>query len=342
MNKTETEQQPADKIAGVKTYDITVLLVDDQPMISEAVRRALSSEKDIHFHYCQNPTEAIKMANSIQPTIILQDLVMPEIDGLTMLKFFRANTLTSQVPIIILSTKEEPEIKSQAFSLGAYDYLVKLPAKIELIARIRHHSKSFINRKERDEAFQALQESQKRLAEANKILQKLSSLDGLTGIPNRRRFDEVIEQEWQRATRQQTPLSVIMIDIDFFKLYNDNYGHQGGDDCLQRVAKTLDEAVARETDMVARYGGEEFVVVLPETDQKGAEAVAERMRANVQMQKIPHQLSKASEYVSISVGAASTVPKKGNKSESLLAAADQELYSAKEGGRNRVKSIYLD
>ncbi|MCK5227410.1 MAG: response regulator, partial [Desulfobulbaceae bacterium] len=124
-------------VKELQSYRIKVLLVDDQAMIAEAVRRALTEETDIDFHYCQDPTEAIKMANTLSPTIILQDLVMPDIDGLMMVRFFRANKQTAQVPIIVLSTKEEPEIKSKAFAQGANDYLVKLPDRIELIARIR-------------------------------------------------------------------------------------------------------------------------------------------------------------------------------------------------------------
>ncbi len=332
----EAEQGPED----LHRYRISVLLVDDQPIIAEAVRRALATE-DIDFHYCQDPTEAIKTAAELKPTIILQDLVMPELDGLTMVRFYRANQDTSQVPIIVLSTKEEPEIKSKAFELGANDYLVKLPDKIELIARIRYHSQAYINQQQRDEAFRALKKSQLRLAEANKILKKLSSLDGLTGVPNRRRFDEVLEQEWLRAIRHSTSISLIMIDIDFFKLFNDTYGHQGGDDCLKQVAKTIDESTKRVTDMVARYGGEEFVAVLPETGTNGALAVAETMRANVEAQRIPHENSKVTDHVTISLGAATAVPERGSRAEDLIAAADQALYEAKNHGRNQVRSMGL-
>ncbi|NIA05802.1 MAG: diguanylate cyclase [Proteobacteria bacterium] len=329
------------ELDDIRRYRISVLLVDDQPIIAEAVRRALATE-DIDFHYCQDPTEAIKTATELKPTIILQDLVMPELDGLTMVRFYRANQDTSQVPIIVLSTKEEPEIKSKAFELGANDYLVKLPDKIELIARIRYHSQAYINQKQRDEAFRALEESQLRLAEANKILKKLSSMDGLTGVPNRRRFDEVLKQEWLRAIRHSTSISLIMIDIDFFKLFNDTYGHQGGDDCLKQVAKTLDESAERVTDMVARYGGEEFVVVLPETGTKGVLAVAETMRANVEAQHIPHENSKVTDHVTISLGVATAVPERGSREEDLIAAADQALYEAKNHGRNQVRSMGLN
>lgn len=336
MENNPTSTHP-EEISPIQSLGITVMLIDDQPMIAEAVRRSLQGENDIEMHYCSDPTQAVKIANTIYPTVILQDLVMPEIDGLMMVRFFRANKITSQVPIIVLSTKEEAEIKSQAFSLGANDYLVKLPDKVELIARIRHHSKSYINQKERDEAFRALQESQRKLAAANKELEKLSSLDGLTGIANRRRFDEVLKKEWRRSMRSKSPLSLIMIDIDFFKPYNDNYGHQRGDDCLKQVADTLDRVLQRETDTIARYGGEEFSAIVPDTDIDGAHSIAEAMRAAIQDKKIPHAESTVSEYVSISVGVGSVIPRRDSDPEILIAVADQALYLAKEEGRNQVQ-----
>ena len=143
---------------------VTVLLVDDQPIVGEAVRRMLAAEPDIRFHFCPDPTKAIEQANAVQPTVILQDLVMPEVDGLTLVKFYRANPATREVPLIVLSTKEEPETKAQAFATGANDYLVKLPDKLELIARVRYHSRGYIAQLERNEAYRKLAESQALLA----------------------------------------------------------------------------------------------------------------------------------------------------------------------------------
>ena len=151
--------------AAAPEHPVTVLLVDDQAIIAEAVRRMLAAESDIQFHYCSDPTKAIEMANQLAPTVILQDLVMPEIDGLTLVKFFRANPKTREVPMIVLSTKEEPIIKAEAFAVGANDYLVKLPDKLELIARIRYHSKGYVAQIERNEAYRKLAESQKQLAD---------------------------------------------------------------------------------------------------------------------------------------------------------------------------------
>jgi two-component system chemotaxis family response regulator WspR len=317
-------------------YKIIVLLVDDQPMIAEAIRRSLEDEIDIEFHYCPDPTKAIKIANNICPTIILQDLVMPEVNGLMMVKFFRVNQQTALVPVIILSTKEDPKVKSEAFALGVNDYIVKLPDKIELIARIRYHSKAYIHHKQRDEAFLALLESQKKLHEANKALETLSSLDGLTGIANRRQFDKKIQQEWQRSIRNTTTISLLMIDIDFFKNYNDTYGHQGGDFCLKEIANLIKESEKRSTDLAARYGGEEFALVLPETSHQGALDIANNLLVKVQEKNIAHINSDVADCVTISIGVATFIPGRGTNHNLLIEAADNALYTAKDNGRNQV------
>jgi len=168
MSPTGKEQETAP--TGVSAHLITVLLVDDQLMIGEAVRRMLAEEQDIRFHYCRNPTEAVQTAVQVEPTVILQDLVMPDIDGLTLVKYYRANAKTRDIPLIVLSTKEEPRVKADAFALGANDYLVKLPDKIELIARIRYHSRGYINMLQRNEAVRQLEEE---LAEAAAYVKNL-------------------------------------------------------------------------------------------------------------------------------------------------------------------------
>ncbi len=153
-------------------HRITILLVDDQPIVGETVRQMLATEQDIDFHYCHEPTQAIKIANRIHPTVILQDLVMPDIDGLALVRYFRANKATRDVPLIVLSSKEEPHIKAEAFALGANDYLVKLPDKLEVIARIRYHSSGYINLLQRNEAHDALVKAQKQLEECNRFIRK--------------------------------------------------------------------------------------------------------------------------------------------------------------------------
>jgi sigma-B regulation protein RsbU (phosphoserine phosphatase) len=175
----------------INKHQIIVLLIDDQAMVGEAVRRMLLGEEDIIYHFCSDPTLALGKANELEPTVILQDLVMPEVDGLTLVKFFRRNPKTKDVPLIVLSSKEEAKTKAEAFALGANDYLVKLPDKIELIARIRHHSAGYINMLERNEAFKALQESQQRLAaELAEAADYVASL-----LP--KKLDNEIKTDWK-------------------------------------------------------------------------------------------------------------------------------------------------
>jgi two-component system chemotaxis family response regulator WspR len=314
---------------------IHVLLVDDQAIIAEGIRRMLEAEKDIKLHYCAEPSKAIDTAIEINATVILQDLVMPDVDGMTLVRFYKANHATKDIPIIVLSSKEDPTIKRDAFGFGASDYLVKLPDKIELIARIRAHAKNYIMQVERDAAFFALREMKKQLELSNRKLKKLSMLDGLTGIANRRHFDETFEEELSKAYKTQAPLSLVLIDIDFFKRYNDSYGHQGGDDCLIRVGKTLTNECKNSDDLPARYGGEEFVVLLPGTGEDQAEIVAERIRKAVLELCIEHKASDASPCVTLSLGIGTMLPNEKLKAQQLIERADKALYKAKEKGRNQ-------
>lgn len=319
-----------------------VLLVDDQPMVAEGIRRMLAGQSDIRFHYCDTSLRAVEMAAAIKPTVILQDLIMPDLDGYKLLQCYRQHKRTKNIPVIVLSTKDDPQDKSLAFEQGANDYLVKLPDKIELAARIRAHSKSYLVQCERDEAFEELGRLQQQLELNNEELQKLSCLDALTGIANRRRFNEFFYKECLRSARETTPLSLLLIDIDFFKLYNDNYGHLCGDDGISAVARALQCAVQRPADLVARYGGEEFAVVLPNTDIDGALKLARLLHQAVQKLCIPHAFSAVSENLTVSIGIASKVINEANTPEKLIELADRALYQAKHSGRNcsKISKIY--
>jgi two-component system chemotaxis family response regulator WspR len=252
--------------------------------------------------------------------------------------------------VIVLSSKDDAKIKSDAFANGANDYLVKLPEAIELIARIQAHTKHYLTERERDVAYQVmlsmqeqLEQTNGELEERNQELQRLSSLDGLTGIANRRCFDETLQKEWARAHRAEGKLflSLILIDIDYFKLYNDGYGHQLGDDCLKQVARVLSECTTRECDVFARYGGEEFAAILVGTHTEGAQVMANKMRDALAAENIPHEFSKISDAVTISMGVATMVPAKDNSPQHLIANADKALYKAKEEGRDQ-SQIYAD
>jgi two-component system, chemotaxis family, response regulator WspR len=312
-----------------------VLLVDDQPIVAAALRKMLSSEADLTFHYCQDPASALVFAEKHEVTVILQDLIMDGVSGFEMLERFRANAPTANVPIIVLSSKEDPRDKREAFEKGSNDYLVKIPDKIELIARIRAHSKSYMLQRERDAAFAALQAIRLELEAKNVLLERLSAVDGLTGLANRRRFDEALSHEWQRARRNASSLGVILVDVDHFKKYNDHYGHLQGDDCLRKVATAMGSAIKRPADLVARYGGEEFVVLVPETDGNGLAHVAEHIRLAVENLQLPHAGSDVFPFVTISLGSMVTLPKTECGQLELLTFADQALYQSKRGGRNR-------
>ncbi|MDN7180087.1 diguanylate cyclase [Caballeronia sp. SEWSISQ10-4 2] len=313
-----------------------VLLVDDQTIVAEAVRRALVDQPRLDFHYCANPEDALRVAQTTRPTVILQDLVMPGVDGLTLVRQYREHESTRDIPIIVLSTKEEPRIKSAAFAAGANDYLVKLPDSIELIARIRYHSRSYLNLLQRDEAYRALRQSQQKLLETNLELQRLTNSDGLTGLSNRRCLDDYMNAEWKRAARDQSQLGFLMIDVDNFKSYNDTYGHVAGDDVLKLVARAIESSLNRPADLAARFGGEEFAVVLPSTSAGGLRLLGEKIRMAVEALAVPHTGS-ASERVTISVGGVMQVPQPSEEVKQLIEAADLALYRAKRDGRNRVE-----
>jgi two-component system chemotaxis family response regulator WspR len=318
-------------------YETIVLLVDDQETVHEAIRRALEDQPDIDLRSCRDAFEALALSQKIGPTVILQDLAMRRREGLALIRKYRANEATKDVPLMVLSSKDDPEIKSEAFALGADDYLVKLPPASELVSRIRRHSRSYLNQLQRDEAYRALRESQQLLVEKNLELERLMKLDGLTGLSNRRYFEEFMAVQWGRAIREQTPFSILMIDVDDFKRYNDTYGHLAGDEVLKKVAETIKSHCMRPTDLAVRFGGEEFVVCLPAEPIDRADVLAERIRAAVETGAIPHLGSRVAPTVTVSIGVASTTPHHGETYLTLIQAADEAMYAAKRAGKNRVE-----
>jgi len=257
--------------------------------------------------------------------VVLLDIKMPGLTGFQVLQAIRRIHSVTDLPVVMVTSSEDSDSIVEALQLGANDYVTKPIDFPVALARIRTHL--------------LLRQMVLALEEANAKLERLSFLDGLTNIANRRRFDEFLHIEWRRAAREAAPLSVILADIDFFKAYNDTYGHEAGDEILKKVAGALAATVNRPADLVARYGGEEFVVALPGTDAAGALVLAERLRAAVEALAVAHSTSRAAAHVTISVGVATTVPERGAALEALVAAADLALYQAKHDGRNRVRAF---
>jgi two-component system chemotaxis family response regulator WspR len=315
-----------------------VLLVDDQLMIGESLRRMLADQPNIVFHFCSESGSAITTAERIAPTVILQDLIMPGIEGLTLLREYRAREATRNTPIIMLSTREDATTKKDAFALGANDYIVKFPDKIELIARIRYHSQAYLSRRQRDDAYVALHESQRQLMAANIELQRISNMDGLTGLSNRRRFDEYASNEWLRALREKTSFGLLLVDIDRFKNYNDANGHLAGDDLIRQVGQKIRACCGRPADLPARYGGDEFAIVLPGVQAKALDIIGERVCQAARSIGLESSPVFSDTNVTLSVGGAVTVPTMEDGLLDLISTADRNLYAAKAQGRNRFVS----
>lgn len=313
-----------------------ILVVDDDQFIRQLLRRVMEKE-GYKVVEAANGEEGLEAYKRLKPDIVLLDALMPVMDGFTccsklqrlidnlqngdVLGHAKSVQNLSRTPVLIITALDDQDSVDRAFAVGATDYVTKPIHMAVLRQRVRR----------------LIQQSQlyQQLELANRELKLLASLDGLTGVANRRRFDEYLEDEWQRMYRDQLPLSLILCDIDFFKKYNDTYGHQAGDACLRRVADALRFCVKRSVDLVARYGGEEFAVVLPNTTAVGASQVAEEIRTVVNNLGIPHAQSAVSKHITLSLGIACMTPEPHTSPAMLVAEADMALYQAKAAGRNQ-------
>jgi diguanylate cyclase (GGDEF)-like protein len=303
-----------------------ILVVDDNPTNLSVLSIALKAA-GYKIRVAMDGESAIEQVQEDAPELILLDIQMPGIDGFETCKKLKKSPLTQDIPIIFITASTDLENKVKGLSVGAVDYITKPFQQEEVLARVRVHLElRFLTRKVQEQAI-ALQQ-------ANQKLHRLANLDGLTEVANRRRFDEYFDQEWQRSGREQTPLSLILCDIDYFKNYNDHYGHQAGDSCLRRVAKAISETLCRPTDLVARYGGEEFAIILPNTSSEGAVHVAELLQLRIKQLEILHAQSRVSSYVTLSLGISSQIPVLLQENQTLIAATDKALYLAKSEGRN--------
>ena len=305
-----------------------ILIVDDDEFMRFQMCQ-VTEEDGYDFVEASDGEEGLTAYQLYHPDLVLLDAVMPVMDGFTCCTQLRALPGSELTPVLIVTGLEDPKSVDRAFEVGATDYITKPIHWAVLRHRVRRLLQESQISKEKELLYQQLQQ-------ANLELQSLAELDGLTQIANRRRLDGYLNQEWRRMMREKTPLSLIMCDIDFFKKYNDTYGHLAGDFCLQQVAKAINSAVKRPGDLAARYGGEEFAAILPNTDANGAMHVAEEIRLKVRDLQIVHAKSSISQHVTLSLGVATTVPCPDSSPVMLIAAADKALYQAKEAGRNRL------
>lgn len=273
----------------------------------------------------------------VQLDLIVLDLELLPPGGLAACRIIKESNHLKDIPIIILAGDQGVDSLASAFALGAIDYVRKPIERMDLLTRVHSGLRLKEEMDIRKAREQELLEVTKKLASVNQILRRMAFLDGLTGIANRRFFDEIFQKEWRRAARSQSTLALILIDIDFFKPFNDIYGHQAGDDCLKRVAKVLESSLKRPGDHAIRYGGEEFAVLLAEEiNLEGTRKVAETLRVNVSALGLTHQGSPVHGHVTISTGVALARPEDGSSPQSLVMQADKALYEAKHQGRNCV------
>ncbi len=325
-----------------------ILIVDDSPDERVLIKTILKNAGHSDLLTAESSLDAFKVLGmenkeSIYSDIdlILMDIIMPEMDGVEACRLIKAVDHIRDIPIIVVTVKDEIKYLQMAFAIGAVDYITKPLNKVELLARVRSALRlkyEIDRRKAREKELLVIKQQ---LEDTIFVLKRLSSEDELTGVPNRRSFENYLEQEWRRAIRYGVSLSLILVDIDFFKAYNDTYGHQSGDQCLKQVATVLNDTLHRPADFMARYGGEEFVIILPNTDINGGEFIAEKLREGVEALGIIHSSSLAGEHVTISLGVATAIPSQDSSPSELVTAADQALYLAKQEGRNRVESSNL-
>jgi len=289
-----------------------LLVVDDEPANVQALYHVLCGEHQVLV--ATGGEQALALARDKAPDAVLLDVEMPGMDGFEVCRRLKADALTCDIPVLFVTSNDDLDAEAHGLDCGAVDFITKPIHPGIVRARVRTHVT---------------------LKQQRDVLRGLAYIDGLTGLCNRRGFDERLATEWQRAQRGNQWLALALIDVDHFKHYNDHHGHQAGDDCLRSIADTLARAACRPADLVARYGGEEFAAILPETPIDGAQAVADRIEARVRGLALVHGAPSAAPVVTISLGVAVAPGREGITVPELLAAADRELYRAKATGRAR-------
>ncbi|MBL1174586.1 diguanylate cyclase domain-containing protein [Pantanalinema sp. GBBB05] len=319
-----------------------ILIVDDLPDNLQLLSRILTRQ-GYEVQAVGSGRAAIAAVQTQIPDLILLDICMPEMDGYEVCQQLKQNPSTQDVSVIFISALDELGDKVKAFKTGGVDYITKPFQIAEVVVRVKTHMtlRHLQQQLQRQNALLQQEVCDRLAAEAalqtaNQELQRLAHLDGLTQVANRRCFDNYLTQEWRRLAREQLPLSLILCDVDFFKQYNDSYGHQVGDECLRQIAKAIRSAINRPADLVARYGGEEFAVILPNTPLSGAVQVGQKIQSQVAQLQIAHIGSQISPFVSLSFGIASIIPMPDGDVTLLITATDRALYQAKLAGRDRI------
>jgi diguanylate cyclase (GGDEF)-like protein len=292
-----------------------ILVVDDAMENIQILHAALQDEHEVLF--ALDGTRALDLARTQRPDLILLDAVMPDVDGYTLCRELLAAPDTADIPVIFVTALTSPEDETRALEAGAADFISKPVNAAVVRARVR------------------TQLTVKRQRDA---LRALILIDALTGVANRRAFDERLDAEWRRCGRNGLPVALMLVDIDHFKLYNDHYGHPGGDATLVQVAGAMRRAAGRSQDLVARYGGEEFAILLPQLDAHGASGVARRLMAELEHMAIPHAASPTAPHLTASMGIACMIPGEHSFPADLIQVADALLYQSKAGGRNRFRA----
>jgi diguanylate cyclase (GGDEF)-like protein len=296
-----------------------ILLVDDQVVNIKILHQLLHQDYDIHM--ATDGLKAIEICEKIQPDIILLDIEMPNLNGFDVCAKLKQRAETRSIAVIFVTGHFDEEKEVQGFQLGAVDFIHKPINPVITQARIKNQFK---------------------LKRQSDLLRSIALLDGLTGVANRRKFEQHTPTTWQHCLRDKLPISIVMLDIDFFKRFNDCYGHSKGDECLRKVAQTINSRARRPYDLVARFGGEEFICVMPNTDFDGALFVTQQIVDSIIALKIPHEGSDVMKFVTISAGLASVIPSQNMELQALIESADKQLYRAKSQGRNRVEAININ
>jgi len=294
-------------------YQPCLLLVDDDPPSLRLAAGIL--DPDYNLVVATSGCEALDLATT-GPELILLDHHLPDIEGLEVCRRLKVDPASADIPVIFVTGNQDPVLEAAGLEAGAVDFVTKPYSAAVLRARVRTHIA---------------------LKRKTDLLVRLAQYDGLTGVANRRTFDQHLGKEWRRAQRSQTPLSLIMIDADHFKDINDTWGHQIGDQCLRDIAQCAASRLKRPADLLARYGGEEFVLLLPQTDAAGAGQLAEAIRVGVEAAFARAAERGTGPRLTVSLGCATLIPSDQDQAETLLRVADQNLYQAKASGRNRVE-----